>query len=432
MHNLALDIANQGHKVTGSDDKIFEPSRTRLKNKGLLPEHEGWFPDKISSEVDAIILGMHARADNPELEKAKQLGLKIYSFPEFIYENSKEKKRIVIAGSHGKTTITSMIIHVLTQLNMKFDYLVGSQLPGFDRMVKLSDAPLIIIEGDEYLTSPDDLRPKFLHYHPDITLISGIAWDHFNVFPTYDMYVNQFSLLLKSLNSNSKVIYYKHDIDLLKIIVDYKPESYSYEASKYAITDNGVVINSENKVYTIQIFGKHNLENLEGAKLVCENLGISNHDFYTAISSFSGAAKRLEKILETEKLIIFRDFAHSPSKVKATVNAVKERYANKRVIAVYELHTFSSLNKNFIDQYAGCLDKADVAMVYFNLETLKQKNLEVISDDQIKTAFNNQEIVVSTDSKEIIKWVQLNIKTPSIVLFMSSGNFDNIELTKFS
>ncbi|NQW42225.1 MAG: peptidoglycan synthetase [Bacteroidetes bacterium] len=372
MHNIALALHNLGHTITGSDDEIFEPALSRLKVKGILPEQFGWFPDKINQNLDFIILGMHARADNPELEKAQKIGVKIYSFPEYVYEHSKDKIRIVVGGSHGKTTTTAMIMHVLKSLNKSFDYLVGSQLEGFDTMVKFSDAPLMVIEGDEYLTSTLDPIPKFLKYHPHFAQITGIAWDHINVFPTFKGYVHQFELFANSILPKGKLIYFSEDIELQKIANNTPIENKAYTTPKFEIINHKVVIENEKK-YELEIFGEHNLQNMEGAKLLCECIGISNDEFYSAMQSFAGTAKRLEKVLDTKDLIIFRDFAHSPSKLKATADAVKQQYADCKILAIFELHTFSSLSKDFLPQFLNCMEKADQSIVYFNPHVFEQK-----------------------------------------------------------
>ncbi len=431
MHNIALALHNLGHTITGSDDEIFEPALSRLKAKGILPIEFGWFEEKITTNLDFIILGMHARADNPELNKAKALGIKIYSFPEYVYEHAKDKIRIVIGGSHGKTTTTAMIMHVLKTLGKDFDYLVGSQLEGFDTMVRFSNAPIMVIEGDEYLTSTLDPVPKFLKYHPHFAQITGIAWDHINVFPTFEGYVQQFALFAQSILPNGKLVYFEQDIELQKIAKNATLESIAYNTPKYKLENNAIVISNENKEYVLEIFGEHNLQNMEGAKLLCENIGISHHDFYTAMQSFTGTAKRLEKVLDTKDLIIFRDFAHSPSKLKATVDAVAQQFSNYKVLAIFELHTFSSLSKDFLPQFKNTMKKATEAIVYFNPHVFEHKRMKMLETTDIIEGFGNGTQVIS-DTNQLVEKI-FNFKsnvlgTPRVLLLMSSGNFDNAQL----
>ncbi len=435
MHNLALALANQGFQVSGSDDEIFEPSRTRLAKAGILPESVGWFPEKITGDLDAVILGMHARKDNPELIKAQQLGLKIYSYPEFIYEQSKDKQRIVICGSHGKTTITSMILHVLAFHKRKFDYMVGAQLEGFDTMVKLSDdAPIIIIEGDEYLSSPADPTPKFLHYHHHIALISGISWDHINVFPTFDEYVRQFETLADSTPKGGSLIYNEED-DLLTVICRKERDDVQqieYKTPKYEIKNGITFLSKEEPPVALQVFGKHNLNNLSGARAVCLKIGITPEMFNEAIKSFRGASNRLELLKKNSSTIVFKDFAHAPSKLKATTSAVKEQFSQYEVVAVLELHTFSSLNKQFLPQYKDCFENADLPFVYYNPKTIEHKKLEAITPEEVQNAFNNKQLKVFTDSSELKQAIlSLDLKS-KVILLMTSGNFDGISLRDFA
>ena len=376
MHNLAIALKRSGATVTGSDDEIFEPSRSRLKAHGLLPNQMGWDDHRISKDIDAIILGMHARKDNPELIAAQNQGLKIYSYPEFVYEQSKNQTRIVIGGSHGKTTITSMILHVMQYLNIETDYLVGALLEGFDCMVKFSDAPYMVIEGDEYLSSPLDLRPKFHWYKPQIALLSGIAWDHINVFPTFENYVEQFKIFADDIEEGGSLVYFEEDhllVDIVRTTNGIKTIPYS--TINYRIEDNITIVNHDHQDYSLQIFGEHNLQNLNGARLVLNQIGVSDHDFLTAIQSFTGAAKRLETIAENDNTTVFKDFAHSPSKLKATTKAVKSQFKNRRLIACMELHTFSSLKKDFLPQYKNAMAAADVAYVYFSPSVVAHKKI---------------------------------------------------------
>lgn len=435
MHNLALALKNTGHTVTGSDDEIFEPSKTRLANAGLLPNEMGWHPENITTDLDAVILGMHAREDNPELKKAQELGLRIYSYPEFVYEQSKDKLRVVIAGSHGKTTITAMVLHVLKKLGKKFDYLVGAQLEGFDTMVKLSDAPLIVLEGDEYLSSPIDRRPKFHLYRPQIALISGIAWDHINVFPTWEMYQDQFRQFIHLMPADGHLVYCRQD-KLLNEMVNAEafPENrMPYGTPVHVITDGVTHLVEENDgKIPLEIFGEHNLQNLNGARYICGLLGISGHDFNRAVQSFHGAARRLERIAKTENTSVYKDFAHSPSKLKATVKAVKRQWKNRKLVACMELHTFSSLNKQFLKQYYRSMWVADKAIVFFNRETIEHKKMEMLDEQMIKDAFGRQDLKVFTDPESLKKHLKTIDWKGKNLLLMSSGNFGGIKVDEFA
>lgn len=429
MHNLALALHDKGEHITGSDDAIFEPSKSRLQAKGLLPEQEGWFPEKITTNLDAVILGMHAKSDNPELLKAQELGLKIYSYPEFIYEHSKDKTRVVIGGSHGKTTITSMILHVMNYHNVAVDFLVGAQLEGFTNMVHLTkENDFMVIEGDEYLSSPTDLRPKFHLYKPNIALISGIAWDHVNVFPTFENYVDQFKVFIDKI-TNGGILIYNEDDETVKQIVEEaeKPiRKLSYSLPEYTI-DNGVTyLETLDGSMPIEIFGAHNLSNLAGAKWICQNMGIDEAEFYEAIASFKGASKRLEKIAQTPTAVAYKDFAHSPSKVKATTQAVKKQYPNKKLVACLELHTYSSLNAEFLTEYQGALDAADVAVVFYSPDAVAIKKLEEISKEQIEKAFNREDLIVYTNPDEFKSFLLVQEFTDSVLLLMSSGNYGGL------
>lgn len=426
MHNLAIALHLQGHIITGSDDEIFEPSRSRLEKYGLLPSGFGWNKKNIHKNLDAVILGMHAQKDNPELLQAMKTGIKIYSFPEYLYEQTKNKKRVVIAGSHGKTTITSLILHVLKTLNYKFDYMVGSVIPGFDTMTGFDkDAEIAVFEGDEYLSSPLDSRPKFHHYKPFISLISGIAWDHMNVYPDYRDYKKQFLDLCKNTHPSGSIIYYENDQELSGLISDpeIKASKISYKAAEYSVGNNGSIVKLDGQIYPVQMIGKYNMENLQGAMQVCEQLGIDKKSFLNAAESFRGSARRQEMVYKDKDISIFRDFAHAPSKVKATVEGFREFFPGKKLIAFLELHTFSSLNKEFLPQYAGSLDLADQAVVFYNPEVIKHKKLPTIDPELVKSCFKNENIRVITDVK-ILKETFLHAKNESgILLMMSSGNF---------
>jgi len=428
MHNMAMALHNKGFQITGSDDEIFEPSRSRLESYGLLPEKQGWDPGQITPELDGIILGMHAREDNPELLRARELGIRIWSFPEYIYEQSRDKKRVVIGGSHGKTTVTSMIMHVLWYNHYPFDYMVGSQLEGFETMVKLTkDAPVIILEGDEYLSSPIDPRPKFHLYHPHIALITGIAWDHMNVFPEFDIYLEQFREFVRHVDVNGKLFWYREDPYLKSISENCKAESLSYGTHPYSIKDGKTFLLHEGELTEVPVFGNHNMQNISAALLVCRELGLTDDQFYEAISSFRGAAKRQEILAESETRKVYLDFAHAPSKVRATVNSFRENFPGKKLIACLELHTFSSLNQAFLPQYAASLDEADVAIVFFNPEVVKHKKLPPLDPEFIKSCFGRKDLKLFNDREELKNFL-LSLDLDGIYLLMSSGNFSGLEL----
>lgn len=426
MHNLALAVASKaGYQVTGSDDEIFDPALTHLREAGLLPDEMGWHPERITKDIDAIILGMHAREDNPELVKARELGLKIYSFPEYLYEQTKDKIRIVVGGSHGKTTTTSMILYVLQRLGIEADYMVGAQIEGFERMVRLSDtAKYAVFEGDEYLTSPLDLRSKFLWYHPHIAILTGIAWDHINVFPTFPEYVATFRKFIEGVEPGGSFIWYKGDANLRAIA----------EGTRKDITC--IPYDAYEGNVQMQVFGKHNMQNLQAAMLACHCIGVSPDDFYREISSFTGASNRLEKICETETSVAYKDFAHSPSKLKATINAVRERYPNKKLIACMELHTFSSLMADFLPQYKGCMAEADVAYVYFNPKVIEHKRLTPITKEEVREAFGTENVEVFTESEALQKAVSRQYSVfrhqGVALLMMSSGTFDGVDVKQFA
>jgi len=430
MHNLAIALKKKGDEVTGSDDHIFEPSRSRLAKYSILPEEEGWHPEKITNEIDIIILGMHAREDNPELNRARELGLKIYSFPEFLYEHAKNKKRIVIGGSHGKTTITSMIMHVLSEQGIEFDYMVGAQLDGFEVMVRLSDsASYVILEGDEYLTSPLDRRPKFHLYKSDIALISGIAWDHINVFPTFDIYLEQFRIFVDMISDDGVLIYCSEDEHVKNVAKNAQNNfrKLPYGIPVHSIVDGVTFIGSEDDKVGLQIFGHHNLLNLHGARKVCFELGVSEKQFNTTMESFKGASKRLELIGGNSTTTIYRDFAHAPSKLAATVKAIKGQYPDKRFVACMELHTYSSLTKDFISLYEHTMDDADIACIYYNPHTLKIKKLSYIDPEEIKRMFQRPDLNVFVDSGDFQKWLVDLKGNNDVILLMSSGDFDGLD-----
>jgi len=430
MHNLAIDLKNKGFYVTGSDDEIFEPSRSRLEAHGLLPEKFGWFPEKITHSTDTVILGMHAKADNPELIKAKELGVSVVSYPEFLYNQTKDKLRIVVAGSHGKTTTTAMILHVLKTLNRKFDYMVGSQIEGFELMVGLSDnSEIAVFEGDEYLSSPIDLRSKFHWYKPDIAVITGIEWDHINVFPTFEEYVATFRSFAEAIPETGKLFWYKEDIELQRIAksANIKADLKHYPGLDWEKRNDYTVIKFSGKEYKSHLFGNHNFQNMNAAMLVCSDLGIDSDSFLKAMEDFKGASRRLQKIKDSENPIFF-DFAHAPSKVRATVLAVRQMFPDKKVVACYELHTFSSLNRKFIPHYSNTLDKADKAFVYFNSDVLKHKSMPEIDPAFVAECFKHHNLEVYTDNSLMFEQIFREWRSGAVVLLMSSGNFGGYDL----
>ncbi|MCJ8155449.1 Mur ligase family protein [Chryseobacterium sp. SSA4.19] len=433
MHNLAIALKDKGYQVSGSDDAIFEPSRSRLEKKGILPATLGWFPEKITSDLDAVILGMHAHQDNPELARAKELGLKIYSYPEFLYEQSKNKTRVVISGSHGKTTITSMILHVLNFHEKDVDFMVGAQLEGFDCMVKLTqDNDFMVLEGDEYLSSPIDLRSKFLLYHPNIALMSGIAWDHINVFKTFDDYIEPFRKFVASITPGGILVYNEEDAEVVKVVeaADNYFRKIPYHTPEYEIIEGKVHLKTEMGDIPLSVFGAHNLLNLEGARHICHHLGIMDEDFYEAIMSFKGASKRLEKVEREDNGTLYKDFAHAPSKVKAAVKAFCEQFKKEKKYGFLELHTYSSLNPVFLEQYDHAMDGLDEAIVFYSEDALKIKRMKPISTELIKEKFKNENLKVFTNAEELHGYWNTLDKSQGVYLMMSSGNFGGLDLIK--
>ena len=431
MHNLALALKAKGYQITGSDDEIYEPSKSLLASHGILPEEFGWFPEKITADLDAVILGMHAKADNPELIRAQELGIKIESYPSFLYEVSKNKQRIVIAGSHGKTSITSMILHVLKSLNRKFDCLVGARIEGFELMASLSDAPIIIIEGDEYLASPIDRQAKFLLYQPHIALISGIAWDHINVYPTFKSYTDSFDQLIKQMPKAGHLFFDQTD-ETLSNLVKNSPDHIDvngYEAHQAEIKNgNTILLGVDGKRYEIEVFGQHTLKNLNGARLICEKIGVSSADFYTSISTFKGAAKRLELVAKSQNSLLYKDFAHAPSKVAATTAALNEQYPERKLIACLELHTFSSLNPAFLPEYESTLANSDEAIIYLSEHARQIKQMDRMEESLVQNYFKHPSLKVIRDPATLVteliskSWHEANL------LMMSSGTFDELDL----
>jgi len=433
MHNLAIALHEKGYVVTGSDDTIHDPSKYRLEKRGLLPEAFGWFPEKITNDLDAIILGMHAKKNNLELLKAQGLGLKIYSYPEFLYEQSKGKTRVVIGGSHGKTTITSMILHVLNYHDIKVDYMVGAQLDGFETMVHLTEEnEFIVLEGDEYLSSPIDMRPKFHLYKPNIALLSGIAWDHINVFPTFENYVEQFKIFTDSLTNGGMMVYNEEDLVLKDVVENsnHPIKKYPYKTPNCFIENGITYLDTPEGDLPLEIFGDHNLQNLAGAKWICQHMGVDEDEFYEAIASFKGASKRLEKVAENKSTVVFKDFAHSPSKVEATTSAVKNQYNKRTVLACLELHTYSSLNAEFLAEYKGALDKADKAVVFYSPHAVKIKQLEEVTEEQIASAFERDDLIIYTNPKEFKEFLFKQNLDNTALLLMSSGNYGGLDFNE--
>ncbi|WP_026915131.1 UDP-N-acetylmuramate--L-alanine ligase [Christiangramia portivictoriae] len=431
MHSLAIALQRKGYHISGSDDAIFEPSRSRLKTEGLLPKRMGWDVANITSNLDAVILGMHAKEDNPELIRAKELGLKIYSYPEFIFEQSKDKTRVVIGGSHGKTSITSMILHVMNYHDREVDYMVGATLEGLDNPLHLTqENDFIVIEGDEYLSSALDRRPKFHLYQPNIALLSGIAWDHINVFPTFENYVEQFRIFIDSI-VNGGILVYNEEDETVKHLAENTENpirKHSYFTPDYHTEDNATILDAPEGELPLEIFGRHNLNNLAGAKWICQHMGVDEDDFYEAIATFKGASKRLERVAESENTVIFKDFAHSPSKVAATTAAVKEQYPDKKLIACLELHTYSSLNADFLKEYRHTLDKADEAIVFYSPDAVAIKKLNHVSVAQIEQAFLKQGLKIYTNPENFQSDLKNMDFDNAVLLMMSSGNYGGLEL----
>ncbi|HWB27994.1 MAG TPA: Mur ligase family protein [Chitinophagaceae bacterium] len=435
MHQLAIALKRKGYQVTGTDDEIFEPAKSNLEREGLLPKEAGWDEGMITGDIDAVILGMHAKADNPELLKAKAMGLKIYSFPEYIYEESIGKTRIVVGGSHGKTTTTSMIMHVLKNTGRLFDYLVGAKLEGFEQSVSITDAPVIVCEGDEYPASALEKRPKFHFLFPHIAIITGIAWDHINVFPTFEIYLEQFKIFIDKIESNGLLVYNETDVVLKDLVelhnrtdIRYQP----YNLPEFSINNGITTVHIDDAAGALKVFGNHNLLNLHAAWYACKEIGINEKDFISAIGSFSGAAKRLEVLASNAQTTIYRDFAHAPSKVKATIDAVKQQYPQRRLIAVLELHTYSSLNEQFMKEYNGAMDKADEAVVFYAKHALELKRLPNLPKEKVLEGFNKKGLLVMNDKAELETWLaQQNLAGASLLL-MSSGNYDGLDVIDFA
>lgn len=432
MHNLAIALSQKGITVTGSDDEIFDPARGRLEKYGLLPAEEGWHPERITPDLDAVVLGMHARIDNPELLRAQELGLKIYSYPEYLYEQSKDKLRIVIGGSHGKTTTTAMILHVLAHCGIEADYMVGAQLKGFEVMVRLSHtAKVMVIEGDEYLTSPIDRRPKFHLYHPNVGIITGIEWDHINVFPTFDIYREQFAKFIDLIEPNGALIYCDEDKEVHRVAIENRRtdiQKLPYVCPEHRVENGVTYLNNRTP---LMVFGHHNLLNLTAARLACRQVGVTDEQFDEAIATFEGASKRLELVKKNDSCAVYKDFAHAPSKLRATIHAMREQYPDRRLVACMELHTFSSLTQEFLRQYAHSMDEADVRYVYFSQHALQLKKLPPLDPEEVRRAFGGN-VEVFTDSAAMVAKVKAMEWQRANLLMMSSGNFDGIDFNQLA
>ena len=435
MHQLAIALQGKGYQVTGTDDEIFEPALTHLSDKGLLPSSFGWQSDLITQDLDAVILGMHAKADNPELIKAQELGLSIYSFPEYIFHESQQKKRVVVGGSHGKTTTTSMIMHVLKTCHQDFDYLVGAKLAGFDQSVKVTNAPTIVCEGDEYLASALLRQPKFHFLFPHVAILTGIAWDHINVFPTFEFYLEQFVIFMNKIEAGGVLIYNETDEVLNKLVLSNKRNDIRYLPYKvpaHQITNGQTYITLDGAEGPLSVFGDHNLLNMQAAYYACAELGITAQDFVHAMANFTGASKRLELLANNEHCNIYRDFAHAPSKVIATIEAVKQQFPSRKLIGVLELHTYSSLNKEFMHQYKGALEKTDTAVVFYSKHALQIKGLPELPESYVVEGFDKKGLLVMTDKTTLEQWLRKQDYSNTNLVLMSSGNYDGIDLPSFA
>jgi UDP-N-acetylmuramate: L-alanyl-gamma-D-glutamyl-meso-diaminopimelate ligase len=435
MHQLAIALKRKGYQITGSDDEIFEPAKSNLETEGLLPARIGWFEENISDDLDAVILGMHAKADNPEMQRAKELGLSIYSFPEYIFQESKDKKRIIVGGSHGKTTTTAMIMHVLRTLKKDFDYLVGARLEGFDQSVNVTDAPIIVCEGDEYPASAIERRPKFHFLFPHVAILTGIAWDHINVFPTFENYLEQFIIFINKIEAGGILIYNESDDELKRLVENNKRNDIRYQpygVPSRQIKNGKTTVQIEEASSQINVFGDHNLMNLNAAFYACKEAGVEAKEFVEAITSFKGASKRLELLASAEHINVYRDFAHAPSKVKATINAVKQQFPKRKLIGVLELHTFSSLNADFMKEYAGAMDKADNAVVFYSNHALELKRMPPLPAETVKKGFGKPDLLVFNDKNELKKWLDAQDYNDSTLLLMSSGNYDGLDMISFA
>ncbi len=435
MHQLAIALHKKGYQVTGTDDEIFEPAAGNLSKEGLLPSKIGWNPGLITTDLDAVILGMHAKDDNPELLKAKELGLAIYSFPEYIYQESKTKKRIVVGGSHGKTTTTSMIMHALRQLNKDFDYLVGAKLNGFDQSVNVTDAPVIVCEGDEYPASAIEKKPKFHFLYPNVGILTGIAWDHINVFPTFEFYLEQFVIFMNRIEKGGILIYNETDPVLKQLVNDHQRSDIRYQpygVPEHEINNGVTTVTIDGAKGVLNVFGNHNLMNLNAAYYACKELGVNASEFVSVMDHFSGASKRLELLASNNKINVYRDFAHAPSKVKATVEAVNKQYPERKLFGILELHTYSSLNVAFMEQYNGAFDQLDVGVVFYSKHALELKRMPDLPAEKVVEGFNKKGLIVINDSKKLSEWLAQQDFSNANILLMSSGNYDGLDIISFA
>jgi len=435
MHQLAIALHRKGYHITGSDDEIFEPAKTNLLQEGILPKETGWFPENIHSGLDAVILGMHAKADNPELLKAKELALPVYSFPEYIFKESGNKKRVVVGGSHGKTTTTSMIMHVLREAGKDFDYLVGARLQGFDQSVNITDAPVIVCEGDEYPASVVEKRPKFHFLFPHIAVLTGIAWDHINVFPTFDFYLEQFVIFINKIEKGGHLVYNESDDTLKELVKKNRREDihyHPYNVPQHTISNGLTKVTIEGIETELKVFGAHNLLNLHAAWLVTKEFGVDASAFTKAISTFPGAAKRLELMAKNNSTVFYRDFAHAPSKVKATIDAAKAQFPDKKLIGILELHTYSSLNETFMKEYKGALDAADEAAVFYSRHALELKRMPELKKEAVQKGFGKEGLELINDRSQLESWLSERNFTNAVVLFMTSGNYDGFDTLNFA
>lgn len=433
--SLAIQLKLLGHNVTGHDDEIYEPSKSALAQHGLLPQHEWWDADSVTSDIDMIVLGMHASADNPELLRAKELGLMIKSYPEVIYEFSKNKMRVVIAGSHGKTTTTSMVMHVLKHNGISFDWVVGGIVPGFDTMVSLDDNhKIIIIEWDEYPDGKINMTAKMLLYKHNIGILNGIAWDHITTYPTFDSYLLPFQTFVDQTPTDGFLGYYQDDQEVTNIMehTDTQAQTVWYTVHPHIIRDGITYLQTPQWEVKLSIFWAHNCINISAAKLVCNQLDLSDEQFYAAIWSFTGAGNRLQLIHQDDAkhLTILRDFAHSPSKLTATINAVKTQYPDRTIIGLFELHTFASLSASFLPEYKWSFDAADIACVYYDDHTFQIKRMTPLTKEVVINGFGRSDLVVQDSANDLQAWYDNLDLTNSVVVLMSSGNFGGVEFVR--
>lgn len=437
MHNLAVNLADQGHQVTGSDDQIVEPSKSRLQKVGLLPEKLGWFPEKITEDLDAIILGMHAAADNPEVKRAEELGIKIYSYPEFVYQQSEDKIRVVIAGTYGKTTITSMVMHVLKKLNREFDYLVGAQLEGFGSLVKLTaHSPVIIIEGDEYYASALDYQSKFLYYKPNIALISGVEWDSFRTHIEEERYYDQFRSFITTIVPRGTLIYNKdskHLVDIVEETKECKINRHGYKMPEYTINKGVTYLDLGETKIPLKVFGKHNLSNIMGAYTVCEWLGVKRDEFYEAIQDFKSSIRYLEFVAGTDTSVVYQDFAHSPAKLRSSIHAIKEQFPYQALVTIIELNAYDVIEDDKFYAYENTMQGSDHAVAFVNLENVKNLNINVTDlEAKLEKVFNHPSFRVITSVAVLGDFLESFKSNGHNLLFMSSNSHSGVNMASFA